>query len=91
MDHVVLQRDTMNTMKERATEVLHVRVTEGLRGAIENRASHEQRTTADMVRVLITYGLFNMPTKEMDRLPTDFGLVPEASESDDVNHQVERS
>lgn len=71
---------TAVTTRQRTSEILHIRVTEAMREHIESRALDEQRTVADMTRILIGFSLVNMPNH---RLPTDFGMnSPKASNAD---------
>ena len=48
-------------MKRTMDEVLHVRVEPNVHDAIKKRARREQRTVADMARLLLAYALTEMP------------------------------
>lgn len=62
-------------MRPRTSEILHIRVTKPMRDQLEVRAHEQQRTVADMTRILIGYALAHMPLHT-----TNFGVVnPEAS------------
>lgn len=66
--------------REPKNQIQHIRVTKLMRDQIAARATGEDRTVTDMVRVLLAYALSEMPNY---RLPTNnFGVTPKASNTD---------